>query len=116
MLTKWLFLGLAIGSGVTGSITLKAALDHPAWYLLVVACYISAFSSLVIVLRHGMPLGVAYGIWGAAGVALTAVFAALFFGERLTPAVLAGMILVIGGVLCVEFGAHRATPQQKGSP
>jgi small multidrug resistance pump len=115
VVTKWLFLGLAIGSGVTGSISLKAALDHPAWYLLVAACYVSAFSSLVMVLRHGMPLGVAYGIWGAVGVALTAAFAVVFFGERLTPAVLAGMALVIGGVLCVEVGAHRAAQQQEGS-
>ena len=105
---KWLFLGGAIVSEVTGSLSLKAGLEHPAWYALMVAGFAGAFVFLSLVLRAGLPLGVAYGIWGALGVALTALFSALLFGEPLTPVMGAGLALIIGGVLCIELGRQRA--------
>jgi multidrug transporter EmrE-like cation transporter len=64
--------------------------------------------ALNFVLRAGVGIGVAYGIWGASGVALTAVFATLLFGDPLTVLMGAGITLVIGGVLCVELGAQAA--------
>ena len=108
-MTKWTLLMAAIGSEVTASLSLKGALDHPGWYAVVVVGYVASFFFLAAVLRAGMPLGVAYGIWGALGVALTAVLAAAIFGEPLTPMMLAGVGLVIAGVLCVELGSHQRT-------
>jgi small multidrug resistance pump len=105
---KWLFLGGAIVSEVTGSLSLKAALDHPGWYTLMAAGFAGAFVFLSLVLRAGLPLGVAYGIWGALGVALTALFSALLFGEPLTPIMGLGLALIIAGVLCIELGRQRA--------
>ena len=61
---KWLFLVGAILSESAGSLSLKAALGHPVWYLLVIAGFLAAFVFLALVLREGMALGVAYGIWG----------------------------------------------------
>ncbi|WP_062736755.1 DMT family transporter [Kocuria turfanensis] len=106
--TVWPLLGAAICSEVAASLALKAALGHPGWYLLVVTGYSAAFVFLAAVLRRGLPVGVAYGIWAATGVTLTALLAALVFGEALTLLVLAGIVLVVAGVLCVEVGAHRA--------
>jgi small multidrug resistance pump len=108
MLRKWLLLGGAIGSEVSGSLALKAAIDQPAWYALVAVGYIASFLFLSATLRAQLPLGVAYGIWGAVGVALTALLGALLFGEPLNAAMLAGIALIIGGVLTVEFGSQRA--------
>ncbi|QBJ94593.1 QacE family quaternary ammonium compound efflux SMR transporter [Rhodococcus sp. ABRD24] len=105
---KWLLLGCAIGSEVTGSLSLKAALDQPAWYVVVAAGYVAAFAFLAAVLRTGMPLGAAYGIWGATGVALTAILAAVIFGEALTGVMLVGIACIIAGVLLVELGSQQA--------
>lgn len=102
---KWLLLIAAIGLEVTGTLSLRAALDHPGWYALVAAGYIGSFVALSFVLRAGLALGVAYGIWGASGVALTAVLATFFFHDPLTLAMGAGIALVIAGVLCVELGS-----------
>lgn len=110
-MTKWSLLLGAIFSEVTGSLSLKAALDHPAWYALVAAGYAASFVFLAAVLRAGMPLGLAYGIWGALGVALTAVLGAVFFGEALTAVTFAGLALIIGGVLLVELGSHRTAEE-----
>lgn len=103
---KWLVLTAAIGSEVAATLALKAALDHPAWYVLVVAGYLAAFGFLAACLRLDMKIGVAYGIWTASGVALTAVLARLIFGEPLTRTMAAGILLISAGVLLVELGAH----------
>jgi small multidrug resistance pump len=57
-----------------------------------------------------MPIGVAYGIWGALGTAITAVLGSAIFGDPFTIAVVAGIGLIIGGVLLVEFGSHPSKP------
>ena len=104
----WLWLAGAIVVEVTASLALQAAVDAPGWYALVVAGYLSAFVCLSRVLRGGMAIGVAYGIWGASGVALTAVMAAVLFGQALTGVMVVGLVLVVAGVLLVELGSQRA--------
>ena len=105
MMKKWILLACAILSEVTGSLSLKAALGHPGWYALVVAGFFCAFMFLALVLRERVPLGVAYGIWGASGVALTAVASKFLFKEPFTWVMALGIALIIGGVLLVELGA-----------
>ncbi len=75
-------------------------------YSLVVVFYVLSYSALSVTLALGMPLGVAYGIWTAAGVALTAVIGRIVFGERFTWVMGLGVVLVMAGVLLVETGAH----------
>ena len=77
-------------------------------YVVVIFGYLLAFVGLASVLRRGMALGVAYGIWGAGGVALTALLASALFGEPLTIVMGLGIGLVIVGVLLVETGSHPA--------
>ena len=76
--------------------------------MVVVAGYLGAFVLLTLVLRAGVPVGVAYGIWGASGTAGTAVLAAALFGDPFTWPIVAGIGLIIAGVLLVEFGSHPA--------
>lgn len=104
----WLLLAGAVVSEVAGSLALKAALATPALYAVVVVGYAAAFTFLTLLLRRGMALGVAYGIWGALGVATTAVLSAVLFDERLTPLMGLGIVMVIAGVLVVELGSQRA--------
>lgn len=104
----WLWLAGAVTVEVTASLALQAAVDAPGWYALVVVGYLSAFVCLTRVLKGGMAIGVAYGIWGAAGVALTAVMAAVLFGQALTGVMIVGLVLIVAGVLLVELGSQRA--------
>ena len=50
-----------------------AAQGKSIWYAVVGIGYLLAFTLLSLTLEQGMSLGVAYGTWAAAGVALTAV-------------------------------------------
>ena len=103
---KWLFLVLAIGCEVTGSLSMKAAVESPGFYALATLGYVGAFVCLFVSLRNGMSLGVGYGIWGAAGVAATAVMSMLIFGEPITLLMGVGLVAVMLGVLLVEVGSQ----------
>jgi small multidrug resistance pump len=105
---KWALLAGAIFTEVAATLSLRASQDHSAWLVLVVAGYVASFILLTLVLRAGVPVGVAYGIWGALGTAVTAVLAAVLFGDPFTWPIVAGIGLIIAGVLLVEFGSHRA--------
>lgn len=111
---RWFWLAGAIASEVTATLSLKAALDESGWYAVVGGGYLLAFVCLANALRSGMALGVGYGIWGALGVAITAITAALLFGETLTPLMGLGIALVIGGVMVVEVGSGCAAGAAEG--
>lgn len=116
-MNKWLFLVIAIFSEVSASLALKAALEAPAWYAVVVCGYAGAFALLAVCLRLGMSISVAYGVWGAGGVTMTALASALLFGEDLTWLMGLGMALILAGVLAVEIGSHQperiAVPEEQ---
>ncbi|BBY76927.1 DMT family transporter [Mycolicibacterium parafortuitum] len=104
----YLLLVAAIVSEVAGTLALRvAARGGVSFYAVVVVGYMLAFTLLWGTLRHGIPLGVAYGIWAAAGVALTAVMSRVLFGEPLTRTMLGGIALIAVGVLLVELGANH---------
>lgn len=104
--SAWAFLAAAIASEVTGSLSLKGALERPALYVVVAAGFVLAFVFLAQVLRRGLPIGVAYGIWGATGVAATALLSTAIYGEPFSALMGIGIVLVIAGVVLIELGGH----------
>jgi small multidrug resistance pump len=105
---KWVLLAAAVTIEVAATLSLRASQDHLAWLLVVVIGYVGAIVLLTMVLRAGMAVGVAYGIWGALGTAGTAVLAAVIFGDPFTWPIVAGIGLLIAGVLLVELGSQHA--------
>ena len=105
---KFVVLGMAILSEVLGTVSLKLAdgFTRPLPSLLVVLGYGGAFVALAHVLKSGLPVGVAYAIWSAVGVALVAIIGAAFLGERLTLVQVLGVGLIIAGVTALELGAE----------
>lgn len=104
-MTAWAYMVGAIVCEVAATLSLRAAVDNRRWYAVVGVGYGAAFTLLSLALASGMPLGVAYGIWTAAGVALTAALSRVFFDEPLTPVMIFGIALIMVGVLLVELGA-----------
>ncbi|MBC3189816.1 multidrug efflux SMR transporter [Pseudonocardia sp. C8] len=106
----WGWLALAIGAEVTATLSLRASdgFSRLLPSLVTVAGYATAFWGLSQALSRGMALGIAYGVWAAAGVALVALIGAFFLGESLTWVQAAGIVLVIGGVLALELGGSSA--------
>lgn len=106
--SAWPPLLIAIGLEVMATLSLRAAegFTHPLWLILVVVGYSGSLWLLSVVLDRGMPVGVAYGIWSAIGVVLTAVLGTVLFGELLGPVQIIGVGVIVVGVLLVELGSH----------
>lgn len=91
---------------VIATLSLRMAVNgRRLWYVAVAAGFILAFAMLSLTLNAGLALGVAYGIWAATGVALTAIASKFLFGEPFTKVMAGGIALVIAGVLMIELGA-----------
>ncbi|WP_322626724.1 SMR family transporter [Paracoccus beibuensis] len=64
-------------------------------------CYLASFYLLSVTLKV-MPLGVAYAIWSACGVALVALVGWVAFGQRLDGPAVLGMTLIVAGVVIIN--------------
>nr|WP_314843061.1 multidrug efflux SMR transporter [uncultured Microbacterium sp.] len=116
--SAWPPLLLAIALEVTATLSLRAAegFTHPLWLIPVVIGYVGSLLLLSVVLDRGMPVGVAYGIWAAIGVVLTALLGSLLFGELLGVMQIVGIGAIVVGVLLVELGSHaRETSAEAAS-
>ena len=101
----WVYLSIAIACEVVAALSLRMAVSsRTAWYGLVAIGYVVAFVLLSLSLSAGMPLSVAYGVWTAAGVALTAILGKYLFKEPFTWVMALGVALIMGGGLLVEMG------------
>lgn len=102
----WVLLALAIASEVTATLSLRASegLRRKRWIPVIAIGYLAAFSLLGVILAMGMPVGVAYGIWAAAGVAVTAVLGRVIFKDHFSLMMGAGVALIAVGVALIEFG------------
>ncbi|MFC3198080.1 DMT family transporter [Parapedobacter deserti] len=103
---KYLFLLGAIMAEIAGAIATRQSNGFSKFWpsCIAVLGVVGAYFLLSLSLKNGMPLGVAYGIWAALGITLLALFGAFFFNEPLSVIQVAGIILIVGGVLALELG------------
>lgn len=102
----YLLLAIAIVGEVTATTSLKLSenFSKPIPSVVVVVGYLVAFGVLAKLLDDGFPVGVAYAVWAAAGIAAVAVIGAAFFAEPVTWTMAGGLLLIIGGVVLLELG------------
>jgi small multidrug resistance pump len=74
----------------------------------VVIGYVLSFVLLARVVET-VPVAVAYAIWSAAGTAAVAAIGATFLGQSLTGWQLAGLALVVVGVVLLQLGGRTAS-------
>lgn len=105
----WVYLAAAILSEIVGTLSLKASdgFSRLGPSALVVAGYGAAFFCLAQALRD-LPVGTAYAIWAAVGVAAVALLGVVFFGERLSVTTGVGLVCIIVGVVLVTTGTSTA--------
>lgn len=101
---SWLALAGGILIEVFSTLGLRASdgFRKRRWIAPVLAGYVLSFTLVWLALSLGMPVGIAYGVWSACGVALVALLARVLFAEPLTITMLAGIALIIAGVLTIE--------------
>jgi small multidrug resistance pump len=105
----WMYLVIAIVAEVIGTSFLKASagFTRPLPSLAVVAGYGAAFYFLSLTLTT-IPVGIAYAVWSGVGVTLIAAIGGLFLGQKLDAAAIAGMSLIVAGVVVLNLFSKAA--------
>lgn len=108
-MNSFVLLGIAIAAEVvaTSCLKLSEGFTRLVPSVIVVLGYGIAFYFLSLALRT-MPVGVAYGIWSGAGVALMAVIGWVAFGQKLDGWAMLGLTLIVSGVLVMNFLSKSA--------
>src|SRR4029450_13251242 len=110
----WLYLGTAIVAEVIATSALKAAEGFTRLMpsLVVLAGYATAFYFLSLTLRT-IPLGIAYAVWSAVGIALVSVIGWLRYGQSLDAPAMIGIGLIVVGVVVIN-GFSKSVAHQNG--
>jgi small multidrug resistance pump len=104
---RWVLLVGAILSEVASTLALRASegFRRRIWIAPVVVGYLLSYVLLYFCLQQGMTIGVAYAVWSALGVAITAVLAHFLFKEAFTWTMALGIVAIAVGVFLIEVGA-----------
>jgi small multidrug resistance pump len=104
----YLLLSLAIAVEVGATVTLKFSEGFTRLAPTVISLigYGVSFFLLALALRH-IPVSVAYAIWSGAGTAAVAAIGFTFLREPVSAVKLAGIVLIIGGVVLLNAGGVR---------
>lgn len=105
----YLYLAIAIAAEVIGTSALKAAEGFTRLVpsLVVIVGYGAAFYFLSLALKV-IPVGIAYAIWSGVGVALITLIGWVLFKQRLDAPALAGLALIVAGVVVIQFFSGAA--------
>ncbi len=105
----YLYLAIAIVAEVIGTSALKAAEGFTRLLpsVVVIAGYGTAFYFLSLALK-AIPVGIAYAIWSGVGVALITLIGWIVFKQRLDAPALAGLALIVAGVVVIQFFSGAA--------
>lgn len=105
----WVYLTIAIVAEVIATSFLKASDGFTKILpsLAVVVGYAAAFFFLSLTLKE-IPVGVAYAVWSGIGVTLIAAIGWVFLGQKLDAAAIAGMGLIVAGVVVLNLFSKAA--------
>ena len=104
MTRAWAFLAIAIVAEVIATSALKSSDGFTKLVpsAVVIVGYGVAFYFLSLTLKT-IPVGIAYAVWSGVGIVLVSVFAYFYYGQSLDAPALAGMGLILAGVLVINL-------------
>lgn len=76
--------------------------------IVVIGGYAISFWLLSLALAY-MPVGIVYAIWSGLGIVFIALIGYAVFGQRLDPAAILGMALILVGILVIHLFSASST-------
>ena len=106
---SWVYLAAAIVGEVVATSALKASdgFTRLVPSLVTVLGYAAAFLFLSLTLRT-IPVGIAYAIWSGVGLVLITIVGWLLYRQPLDGPALAGMGLIVAGVMVINLFSRSA--------
>ena len=110
MLNTWIILIVAIAAETFATTMVRASEGFTRLLpsLGVVAGYAVSFYGLSQVVKV-MNLGIAYAIWAGLGIFLVSIFSWFLFGQKLDLPAIAGMGLILSGVVVIHLFSSTVT-------
>ncbi|KLE52758.1 multidrug DMT transporter [Klebsiella aerogenes] len=110
MLNTWIILIVAIAADTFATTMVRASEGFTRLLpsLGVVAGYAVSFYGLSQVVKV-MNLGIAYAIWAGLGIFLVSIFSWFLFGQKLDLPAIAGMGLILSGVVVIQLFSSTVT-------
>ena len=100
----YVYLFFAIAFEVTGTLMLPISKNFtkPIPSIIIIVLYILSTYLMTFTLDY-FPLGIVYAIWSALGIATVAIMSYFLYSQTLQWQAIAGLILVILGVVLINF-------------
>ncbi|MBW0133981.1 DMT family transporter [Pseudonocardia abyssalis] len=95
---------LAVVSGVVGSTSLKLSLGfRRPWPVVGTLLGYGVATVALGLLMEYLPVGVIHAVWGGGAAVLLTLVGRVVFGERITVSRVAGVALIVGGVVLLNL-------------
>lgn len=109
----WVYLFMAIVLEIAGTVSMKLSNGFTKVLpsVLMIICYLLAFSSLNMSLKQ-VPVSVAYAIWSGLGTAAIAVIGYFAFQESMSFLKVGSIVLIILGVIGLNIGGGEKESEQ----
>jgi small multidrug resistance pump len=106
----YIFLFVAVVFETLGTTALQASQQFTkVWPTLgAIVAYAGAFYFLGITLKF-MPVGIVYALWSGLGIVFITVIGFTVFGQRLDAAAIAGLALIIAGIVVIQVFSNATT-------
>ena len=100
----WIYLLLAIAAEIFATSFLKMTHEFTRFWpsVAVVVGYSFSFYCLALAQRV-IPVGIAYAIWSGVGIVFVAIIALFVYGQRLDLPAVAGLGLIMSGVVVINL-------------
>ena len=110
MTVHYIYLIFAVAAETIGTTALQASQQFTRFWpsVIVVVAYGTAFFLLAMALKS-IPVGVAYAIWSGLGIFLIAIIGFVVFGQRLDWPAIAGLSLIIAGILVINLFSNAVS-------
>jgi len=104
----WLF--IAIISETIGTTALQASQQFTRLWpsVAAVVSYLISFYFMTLALKV-MPVGIVYAIWSGLGIVCIAAIGYVVFGQRLDMPAVAGLAMIIAGILVIHLFSNTTT-------
>ncbi|MFM9927457.1 multidrug efflux SMR transporter [Variovorax sp. H27-G14] len=104
---SWLLLAASVAAEVAGTIALRYAdgFTRLVPSLVVAGSYAAAIWLMSISVRQ-LEVGLAYAVWAGCGTAVIALLGIVWFGESMTVLRMAGVALIVSGVVVLNLDAR----------
>ncbi len=106
----YVYLMLAVAAETVGTSALQASQQFTRLWpsVLVIVAYAISFWLLALTLKY-MPVGVVYALWSGLGIVFIAMIGYFVFGQKLDPAAIIGLTMIIAGIVVIQVFSSSVT-------